>query len=105
MLTTTLCFILLNLLLVFSMRVFFCRVNGNVTVKIGTKIVPVQADIVVNGIAKVTKSGAKFGDYYRPLAPGKYKLTVKKAGYKTTSATVVVPASGKGVIQNFVLTK
>jgi carboxypeptidase D len=95
----------LQSMLQFIIKSAFGGVSGKVTAMVGTSMVPVQAQIIVKGIAKTTKSGPTFGDYYRPLAPGKYTITVKKAGYKSSTASVVVPSTGKGVIRNFVLTK
>jgi carboxypeptidase D len=95
----------LQSMLNFITKSAFGGVRGKVMAMVGTKLVPVQASIVVNGIARVSKSGATFGDYYRPLAAGRYSITVKRAGYKTATATVLVPSNGKGVIKNFVLKK
>ncbi|KAL4531307.1 hypothetical protein Ndes2437A_g08645 [Nannochloris sp. 'desiccata'] len=95
----------LKSMLEFIKKSAFGGVRGRVLTKVGTKLVPLKADIIVKGNARVSNSGAKFGDYYRPLAPGKYTITVKKAGYKSASVAVVVPRNGKGVIRNFVLKK
>eukprot|EP00887_Chlorella_sp_A99_P003980 scaffold11.g3980.t1 len=61
------------------------------------------ANISVAGIDKMVHSRAKWGDYYRPLAPGEYKVTVSKAGYRSATALVTVPADGSGVRRDFVL--
>jgi carboxypeptidase D len=95
----------LQSMLNFITKSAFGGVSGKVMAKVGTRMVPVQASIVVKGNSKVYTSGTKFGDYYRPLAPGKYTITAKRAGYKPVTVSVVVPSTGKGVIQNFVLTK
>lgn len=45
----------------------------------------------------------QFGDYYRPLAPGTYSVTVSKRGYAPASAEVTVPEDGSGVHKDWVL--
>lgn len=61
------------------------------------------ATIAVKGISWTVTSGNTFGDYYRPLAPGTYTVQVRKTGYTTAQSTVTVPASGAGVVRDFVL--
>lgn len=92
-------------MLKFIIKSAFGGVRGRVLSRVGKKLVPLEADIIVKGNARVSKSGAEFGEYYRPLAPGKYTITVKKAGYKSASVAVVVPKNGKGAIRKFVLKK
>ena len=85
-----------------------CRLKGRVFVESGRKTlvpVPTEAKIVVKGINRTTTSGKLLGDYYRPLVPGKYTVEVSKAGYKTTTAKVIIPKDGSGVVLDFVLKK
>ncbi len=74
-------------------------VHGLVTNSSGN---PLQANISVNGNAKVVKSDLPVGDYHRLLLPGTYQLTASANGYLPQTYSVSVPATG-GVIQNFVL--
>ena len=50
----------------------------------------------VAGIDKDVRSSLPFGDFYRPLAPGDYTVTVTSRGYTSYSANVTVPADGSG---------
>lgn len=50
-------------------------------------------------------SRAGQGDYYRPLAPGRYTVVVSKPGYKPFAANFTVPADGSGAQRHFVLAK
>lgn len=43
------------------------------------------------------------GDYYRPLAPGRYTVVVSKPGYTPVTANLTVPADGSGAQRHFVL--
>jgi hypothetical protein len=43
------------------------------------------------------------GDFYRPLAPGRYTLVVSKEGFKPFSVNLTVPADGSGAQRHFVL--
>lgn len=45
------------------------------------------------------------GDYYRPLAPGRYTVVVSKAGYKPFAANFTVPPDGSGAQRHFVLAR
>jgi len=45
------------------------------------------------------------GDYYRPLAPGRYTVLVSKEGYKTFAVNLTVPADGSGAQRHFVLAR
>ena len=40
----------------------------------------------------------------RPLAPGTYTITASAPGYAPQTASVEVPATGKGVVHDFLLT-
>jgi len=64
-----------------------------------------EATISVRGTKWTVTSGRQFGDYYRPLAPGTYVVQVTKSGYKSSAATITVPADGRGVTHNFELMK
>lgn len=48
----------------------------------------------------ITRSSKAFGDFYRPLAPGKHNVTVALPGVRRASSvqtfTVTVPPSGAG---------
>ena len=48
-------------------------------------------------------SGPTHGDFYRPLAPGKYTVVVRREGFSPSRANITVPASGAGVVRDFVL--
>ncbi|KAI7836828.1 hypothetical protein COHA_009329 [Chlorella ohadii] len=50
-------------------------------------------------------SRAGLGDYYRPLAPGRYTVVVSKEGYKPFAANFTVPADGSGAQRHFVLAR
>lgn len=69
----------------------------------GQELRPVEANITVEGIDFAVRSGWKHGDYYRPLAPGRYTLLVRGEGLVPSRSNVTVPADGSGVVRNFVL--
>lgn len=72
----------------------------------GAELAPLgNATITVEGISTVTASRDKFGDYYRPLAPGRYMVMVSKDGYKPFSVNLTVPADGSGAQRHFVLAR
>ena len=58
------------------------------------------ATIAVVGIPKggaTFSSGFDYGDFYRPLAPGKYSIEVSKKGYRTSFLNIRVPTTNEGV--------
>jgi hypothetical protein len=57
----------------------------------------------VEGIGKNITTSAEHGDYYRPLAPGDYIITIEADGYIPFSASAIVPDDGSGVVLNAVL--
>ena len=69
----------------------------------GRELHPVEANVTVEGIDFTVRSGWQHGDYYRPLAPGRYTLLVRREGYMPYRSNVTVPDSGAGVVRNFVL--
>jgi hypothetical protein len=56
-----------------------------------------------NSRSVLTRDG--FGDFYRPLAPGRYTVTVSKAGFKPLSVNLTVPEDGSGAQRHFVLAR
>lgn len=50
-------------------------------------------------------SREELGDYYRPLAPGRYTLVVSKPGFKTFMVNLTVPTDGSGAQRHFVLAR
>ena len=82
------------------------RLRGRVVSrKSGGRTAPLGgANVSVAGIDWTLQSGDTFGNFYRPLAPGRYTVTVRKTGYKPAQATVTVPTSGAGVARTFALT-
>lgn len=61
---------------------------------------PLVATITVDNSTFITRSSKAFGDFYRPLAPGKHNVTVALPGVRRASSvqtfTVTVPPSGAG---------
>lgn len=61
---------------------------------------PLTAAITVGNSSFITRSSKAFGDFYRPLAPGKHNVTVALPGVRRAGSvqtfTVTVPASGAG---------
>ena len=51
----------------------------------------------------MTVSRDKFGDYYRPLAPGRYTVVVSCEGYKPLSINLTIPEDGSGAQRHFLL--
>ena len=64
---------------------------------------PVEANVTIEGSDFVVKSNSVYGDFYRPLAPGKYTVVVRREGYPTARSNITVPEDGTGVIRDFVL--
>ena len=64
---------------------------------------PIEANVTIEGSNFVVKSSSAYGDYYRPLAPGKYTVVVRREGYPTARSNVTVPADGRGVVRDFVM--
>lgn len=75
-------------------------VNGFVMSTAGNTIP--NASISVEGRTHVVKT-AMFGDYWRILGPGKYKITASHPGYISHNKEVEVPDDTKGVSLNFTL--
>lgn len=52
----------------------------------------------VAGRSTVTRSGNRFGDFYRPLAPSRtpYRVKVEVAGKRPRYFNVAIPADGSG---------
>jgi len=69
----------------------------------GKEMHPVEANVTIEGSDFVVKSNSVFGDYYRPLAPGKYTVVVRREGYPTARSNITVPEDGTGAIRDFVL--
>lgn len=90
---------------------FGCSLRGIVSVETTSlrkdkgirTTLPVQANVTVEGSNMIVKSTVEFGDFYRPLAPGKYTITVQKEGYTTFRTNVTVPRDGRGVSKDFIL--
>lgn len=61
------------------------------------------ANITIVGIDQPVFSRPQFGDYYRPLAPGEYKVVVQKPGFEALVVDIIVPADSTGLRQDFVL--
>lgn len=59
--------------------------------------------MTIEGSNFTVKSKELHGDYYRPLAPGKYTIVVRKQGFTTERAQIEVPDGTNGIIRNFVL--
>ena len=59
---------------------------------------PLDAFVEVEGIAWVATSGERFGDYHRPLAPGRYRVSAFRPGY-TKQTVEVTLASGDRWVQ------
>jgi hypothetical protein len=64
---------------------------------------PLVANVTVAGSNWSVASGRQFGEYFRPLAPGKHLVRVSCAGYSPGEAEVVVPGDGSGTVANFML--
>lgn len=50
----------------------------------------------------MVQSRPDFGDFYRPLGPGKYTLVVTAPGYPPREVNITVPEDGRGVSRVFV---
>ena len=76
-----------------------------VTVRTGNKSTgtPLLAHISVEGITHSIKSGADFGNFYRPLAPGKWTVTASLPGHGNSSVPITIPEDGSGVVLEFQL--
>lgn len=59
--------------------------------------------VVGNNVSVVSREG--LGDYYRPLAPGRYTVRVTKEGYKPFTVNLTVPTDGSGAQRHFVLAR
>ena len=64
---------------------------------------PAFAHSAVIGLDRGVVSREGAGDFYRPLAPGRYTLVVSKEGFKPFSVNLTVPADGSGAQRHFVL--
>eukprot|EP00210_Caulerpa_lentillifera_P000762 g737.t1 len=64
---------------------------------------PLRAKVIVKGIKKILHSRAEFGDFYRPLSPGAYNITISAKGFYSKSAEILIPEDGTGYKLNFTL--
>ena len=55
------------------------------------------------GVDKAIRSHPQRADFYRPLAPGRYTVTVARAGFKPLVHNFTVPADGSGAQRHFLL--
>lgn len=62
---------------------------------------PLRARIMIEGISKTVHSRPEFGDFYRPLSPGIYNVTVIAKGFYSKSVEISVPEDGSGYQRNF----
>lgn len=93
----------LDAMLNYAIESTFGGLSGTVKTASGK---PLSASISVEGIDHDVSTRAKFGDFYRPLAPGRYVVTAKADGYKSTSKTIRIPDElGEGAVYEFVLTE
>ncbi|GAB4822565.1 hypothetical protein N2152v2_009611 [Parachlorella kessleri] len=69
----------------------------------GQEVQPIVADITVAGIDFTVSSRQRFGDFYRPLAPGQYGILVSSDGYLPFSTNITVPADGSGAVLDVIL--
>eukprot|EP00884_Botryococcus_braunii_P009660 jgi/Botrbrau1/18696/Bobra.0386s0022.1 len=66
---------------------------------------PLPASVEVVGINFSIPASAQFGDFYRPLAPGRWTLRASMPGYRSEEVAVQVPEDGQGAVHNFTLHK
>lgn len=93
----------LNSLLALPITAVLGGLSGQVTDALGT---PIKGAVVsVDGILMKGKARGPLAYYNKPLAPGSYTVRVQAPGYRSATATVVVPSSGQGVVQNFQLVR
>ncbi|KAL4436066.1 hypothetical protein ABPG77_005514 [Micractinium sp. CCAP 211/92] len=59
--------------------------------------------VVGNNMSVLTREG--LGDYYRPLAPGRYTVQVTKEGYEPFTVNLTVPTDGSGAQRHFLLAR
>lgn len=59
--------------------------------------------VVGNNMSVLTRDG--LGDYYRPLAPGRYTVQVTKEGYEPFTVNLTVPSDGSGAQRHFLLAR
>jgi hypothetical protein len=64
---------------------------------------PLAANITVGASNWSVASGAQFGEYFRPLAPGRHVVRASCAGYAPAEVEVEVPQDGSGTVANFML--
>jgi len=69
----------------------------------GKEVIPAVANITVEGSNFTVTSGPVHGEFFRPLAPGRYTVTVRGDGLIPTRTNVTIPVSGAGVVREFVL--
>jgi len=62
-----------------------------------------QGGNTLYGSPLVAKTYGIYGDFYRPLAPGRYKVRVSKRGFTPQITTITVPDNGEGLVKNFYL--
>ena len=58
---------------------------------------PLDAFVEVEGIAWVATSGERFGDYHRPLAPGRYRISAFRPGYTKQTVEVTLAPGDRWV--------
>jgi hypothetical protein len=89
----------LDPLLALPMTAVLGGVSGQVLDSAGN---PVKgATVSVDGIARVAAAKGPLAYYNRPLAPGSYTLRASAPGFRGSTVTVTVPASGEGVQHDF----
>ena len=57
----------------------------------------------VLGISRSVLSRANFGDFYRPLAPGAYRVEVHKEGFIPAALDITVPSNGSSMKHPIIL--
>lgn len=77
-------------------------ISGTVVSSTGAPLT--GAVITVSGNAMSTAARGPKAYFNKPSAPGTYTITASAPGYKSVSATVVVPSTGAGGRRDFVLT-
>jgi len=64
---------------------------------------PLAATIKVKGIEKDYFTRPEFGDFYRPLKPGRYDVTISADGYQNYPTRITIPDNGTGEVYRFEL--
>ncbi|KAL4422479.1 hypothetical protein ABPG75_008676 [Micractinium tetrahymenae] len=82
------------------------REQGKLRSQKGQELPPLGgANITVVGNNMSVFSREGLGDYYRPLAPGRYTVLVTKEGYRPFMVNLTVPTDGSGAQRHFVLAR